>query len=371
MKKVIKNVLTILLFMSFVLGIKNNVYAVEQTRTITGKEVTSKELENSVYEKEFNENSEPIGTMRAFTIVDGEYDADYFTAFEPGGAEKGIIIESDYTNASFVFESANYVGENFTIKGLGTFIYDGYKKSLFFDNSFHIYKCLITSNEFKKGYKENTWFEILETDLKTGKTYLNELCLAFHKKVFLEDSNFGIKLEATTLTVPENVEMETKSIDNKEITILDEDKFIAYDITLKKEDEKIQPYKKVKVKIPIPKELDNSNLIAYRIEDGKKIPYEVEIQTINNEKYAIFKTDHFSTYVLAGNQKEVSEDKKESVNELPKQEITDTELKKEENNKHILDNEPKTGIINVISIVSVIVAVSFIGFAICKKKMYK
>ncbi len=40
-------------------------------------------------------------------------------------------------------------------------------------------------------------------------------------------------------------------------------------------------------------------------------------------------------------------------------------------NQHKLDNEPKTGIINIVTLVSIVIVVSSICFVICKKKMYK
>ena len=49
---------------------------------------------------------------------------------------------------------------------------------------------------------------------------------------------------------------------------------------------------------------DTSNLIVYRIEeDGTKTKYDVTVE----EEYAVFETDHFSTYVLAEEKEQVQD----------------------------------------------------------------
>lgn len=84
---------------------------------------------------------------------------------------------------------------------------------------------------------------------------------------------------------------------NKVKTILKEGtKFKVYDIKLKLDESYIQPKGKIKMSIPIPTNFDKSKLIVYRIEeDGTKVEYKVKIE----DEYATFETDHFSTYVLA------------------------------------------------------------------------
>lgn len=378
MKKYIKNILTILLFLLFILGIKSNVYAVESNRNIKGVEIKKtqaelKDLMNKSEFEDFDENS----SLKFFTVIDENGEDEYMGLGGIGFSKKTIINDIDYINKYFLFESNNYLGESFYIENLGTFKYDGYSKSIAFDDNSYMYKCKIDNNNFKKDDGLIRYFEITENDLNTGKTYINKIYLTFYKKLFREDQQTGIKLEGTTEILPNNTEMFVENLNKENIKFEDKNRneFKAYDITLKAEDSKIQPKKEVKINIPIPDNFDTKNLVVYRIENDRKIEYNVNVLTIDNKKYATFKTDHFSTYILAGNEKEIIEDGKEDVKidekDVPKQEVTNPELKTEENKQHILDNEPKTGKISVVLIMSVIVAVSIIGFAICKNKMYK
>ncbi len=71
--------------------------------------------------------------------------------------------------------------------------------------------------------------------------------------------------------------------------------FEAYEIDLLDEKgEKVQPTGKVKLMLPIPKELDKEKLAAYRV-DGEKL---VEYDVLVDGDSAIIETDHFSTYIL-------------------------------------------------------------------------
>lgn len=177
-------------------------------------------------------------------------------------------------------------------------------------------------------------------------------------------SNNEIKMDTTTNVIPENTKLlveEVTSGNNYNIVSkaleTDVNKFVLYDISLESNNAKIQPNGKVKISIPVPNGFDKSNISVYRVENnGNKIEYATKIEKMEEKEYAVFETDHFSNYVIA-----------EKITKIEQPQ----ETQKQENLQHKLDNEPKTGIINVVSIVSVIVAVSFIGFAICKKKMYK
>lgn len=100
--------------------------------------------------------------------------------------------------------------------------------------------------------------------------------------------------------------------------------FIAIDITLESNGNRIQPNGKVKISIPIPEYFNNSNLAVYRIDDsGEKIPYSVAITTHEGIEYATFEADHFSVYVLA----EMLE--KESETAIPNGTITVAETRRE------------------------------------------
>lgn len=136
----------------------------------------------------------------------------------------------------------------------------------------------------------------------------------------------------------------------------------VYDISIERKiyRNKVQPNGKIEISIPINNEVNNSNLVVYRIaDDGTKTEYKVTVNSEDDKKYATFETDHFSTYVLAEKVTEVQEKEKENHNT--------TEEKKEET-QHILDDEPKTGVTsNIEIIISIITVISIIGFIYNKK----
>lgn len=369
MKKTIHCILNISLLILCILGIKNNVYAVESNRSINGVEIkkTQAELKDLWYKAEMGD-SDMKASLRNFTVVNDKGEDEYWRLGDVGFAQKTIINDIDYRNKYFLFESANYLGENFFVEGMGTFEYQGYNQSITFDENFYIYKCKITSNDFKRKDREIRFFEITETDLETGEQHINKIVFTFYKKLFREDKETGIKLEGTTEVLPDTTKMITEKLDEKNITIEDKDRnhIQAYDITLTSNDIKIQPKGEIKINIPIPDNFDTKNLAIYRIENGKKIKYDVNIINIENKLYANFKTDHFSTYVLAGNLKtneneQIDNNKSESVQGTVNQEI--------KNEQHKLDNEPKTGIIDIVPIVVAILGTSIIGLYISRKKI--
>lgn len=144
-----------------------------------------------------------------------------------------------------------------------------------------------------------------------------------------------------------------------------------YDISLKDENNaKIQPNGNVKMYIPIKENMDTSKLSVYRVENnGNKIQYDVTVTQENGTNYATFETDHFSIYVLAEENTKI--DKEDEKDKTEQQEQQQEEPKQEETSKHKLDNEPKTGIISIVSIVAIIIAFSIIGIFISKRKMYR
>lgn len=143
-------------------------------------------------------------------------------------------------------------------------------------------------------------------------------------------------------------------------------KLQVYDISLEHKGVKIQPDGKIKISIPIKNNVNNSKLVVYRIsDDGIKTEYKVNVKIEDNINYATFETDHFSTYVLA-------EKEETKQPEQPKQDETIEEQPKQEDEKHILDNEPKTGITTDLKVVTVIMLIiSIAGVIYCKKNIIK
>ena len=69
----------------------------------------------------------------------------------------------------------------------------------------------------------------------------------------------------------------------------------AYDISLLKDGEAVQPENAVTVKIPC----DNPNAKVYRVEDGWTL---IDMKATYNDGYYVFYADHFSVYVVAASQ---------------------------------------------------------------------
>ena len=163
----------------------------------------------------------------------------------------------------------------------------------------------------------------------------------------LKDEVTDIRINTDTTVLPADTQLVANEIKEGETynlatTVLKDfvDKMYVYDITLQSNGVKVQPNGKVKVSIPIPEGLDTNNLIVYRVDEkGNKTEYKVKVETIENIKYAIFETNHFSTYVLG------EKAEKTTTN-------TETTAKGEK------DETPKTGskntVINVLGTIAII-----------------
>lgn len=121
--------------------------------------------------------------------------------------------------------------------------------------------------------------------------------------VTIADEATGIKINADNSVVPEGTTMianaitEGEQLDKVKEAIKDvSNRFSAFDLSLEKDNVKIQPTGKVTVSIPIPSGYDQSRLAIYYIaDDGTK----TELPSTIQENNISFETDHFSTYVVA------------------------------------------------------------------------
>ena len=177
------------------------------------------------------------------------------------------------------------------------------------------------------------------------------------KNVDVTDKNTGIVLNANSGVVPTNTQLVVKAI-SKETTntvkesLKDMSKYTAYDITLLSDNKAIQPSGKVTIKFAIPNGYDKTRLTVYRIaENGTKTQYDTKIVG----DYAVFETNHFSTYVLA-------EKKATTTNTNTTKPTTGTANKGEK------DDTPKTGTIDIIGYVLFTTAIAGIGIIALKKK---
>ena len=102
MKKFIKSILIMLLFLLCILGIRNNVYAVESDRSINSVEIkkTQAELKELMYKIEF-EDSDENSSLKIFTVIDEKGEDEYLGLGGIGFAKKTIINDIDYINKYF------------------------------------------------------------------------------------------------------------------------------------------------------------------------------------------------------------------------------------------------------------------------------
>lgn len=194
----------------------------------------------------------------------------------------------------------------------------------------------------------------------------NYIILKRNTKTKLIDNNSGVKLDANVEVVPEDAELVVKKIlDGKEYDNIKEilknktNNFIAYDISLMKNNVNIQPNGKFKLSLPIPTEYDTSKLILYSIIDNSEIEYEIS----KEDGFAIFETDNLSTYVLA--EKTNNSNEEEKINEKSDKE---NNIDKNTDIEHKLDDTPKTGNVDIIVVItSILSIISSVGIFIVKR----
>ena len=182
--------------------------------------------------------------------------------------------------------------------------------------------------------------------------------------ITIKDDSSNIIVEASKGVIQDDATLQVSPIINgtryEEIkSVLENEKFTVFSISLMSQDQAVQPTGKVTVKIPVPTGYDANNLIVYYISaDNNK--EEIAVTVENN--YAVFETNHFSDYVLAEKVSDAgtTENDEENVEENTNENTTNT-----------LDKEPNTGIVNPISFVVTVLIISCLGLAICIRKMSK
>lgn len=164
----------------------------------------------------------------------------------------------------------------------------------------------------------------------------------------IKDESTNIKIETDTATVPANTKLVVNEIKQGEkynniekILKNSVNKMYIYDTSLQNNGVEVQLNGKLKISIPIPNDLDVSNIVVYRItEDGTKTEC---LATIENG-YAIIETDNMGIYVLG--------------------EKTNVVTGATENEK---DDTPKTGTTSNAVFLSIILSLSAITLLTVKK----
>ncbi|MCL2341655.1 MAG: hypothetical protein FWC53_00910 [Firmicutes bacterium] len=146
---------------------------------------------------------------------------------------------------------------------------------------------------------------ILPANAVSDKNAVAEQVAAPPAPVTNVNKNTGIKLDATDSQVPAGATLVAEKItsgtafDNVKAALSGIKNYTAFNISLTSDGTSVQPNGNVKISIPVPSELNTSNLSVYRIDAANVvITYPATIATVDGIKYASFETDHFSTYVL-------------------------------------------------------------------------
>lgn len=169
--------------------------------------------------------------------------------------------------------------------------------------------------------------------------------------------DLGSKIEITSedSSIPLDTSLTVKNVNDSSIKDkIGTENYKSYDISLYSDAKSAKIEKlengKFTVKIPVPTELNGKELVVYYITTtGEKEEHEVTIK----DGYAVFTTDHFSTYTLA-----------EKVSNTGTTTETSTTTEKEEK-----DETPKTGTIDIISYILVATFISAVGIIVLKKKI--
>ena len=153
----------------------------------------------------------------------------------------------------------------------------------------------------------NEWLELAETDDSIEINY---------KFVPIEPANLQDK--ATNIIVSADSEDTIPYGTSLKVTIEEQSSTsVTYNITLISNGNEIQPNGTVSVKIPVPENLDSSTCKVYRIEsNGSK----TDMNAVYKNGYMEFSTDHFSKYVLSGEENTIENP---DENSKPQQSITD------------------------------------------------
>ena len=116
------------------------------------------------------------------------------------------------------------------------------------------------------------------------------------------DSNTGIQIVDTNRILEDDIFLSVTPINDSDVSLEDiADAFQLFNIKLMKGNIEVQPDGMIKVMIPLSEGYDGSKCKIYRIEpDGTRTDMNAEcvVDSITQQKYMAFITDHFSLYAI-------------------------------------------------------------------------
>lgn len=245
-------------------------------------------------EREIFEGSRNFGANYIIDVLDGDI-SPFFT-------NNGVAVPVDKIPEDYVEEMYGPGGkyEEFDLKyhlgskngvdynGAGTGVYFplGVEKNSNSSDDSYISYCIVrTTIEFNQpGAITLTIKDRTETTKPTTPTTPSNPTVSTKEQSFHDETN-NIIVEGN---FPEGTKLETK-------VLLESATRNSYDISLLDENgKKIQPNGMATVKLPLPESWKGKDVFVYYVDDGKYTAFE---STIEGD-YIVFKTNHFSEYVL-------------------------------------------------------------------------
>jgi LPXTG-motif cell wall-anchored protein len=140
-------------------------------------------------------------------------------------------------------------------------------------------------------------------NLDTGKYALATIEGSVSSTESTVDTSSGIEIEASTGIIPDGAQLNVNKIESGNNFVMVQgalgdtvNQFTLFDISLLKDNSKVQPNGKIKITIPIPEGYNKDNLAIYYVSDDGKV---TEMTSTVDGSNISFETDHFSYYVLA------------------------------------------------------------------------
>ena len=239
----------------------------------------------------------------------------------PGYFQRTYAIDENIYKYYLVISTSKYVGDEIKLANLNFEFYTVNKINGKYN---YMYRVILNSdllNNYNNQSKKN--FMVLDSELYEGKRIQNTLYLLFDSDVkelmsemdntIITDDSTGIKLEASAYNLERGTKLAVDEITNESMKIMienainDETKsYKAYDISLLSNDNlNKQPFGNVLISIPIPTGMNKEDIHVYWITNsGTKVEYECNVEG----DYVTFETDHFSTYVITGNESYIKGD---------------------------------------------------------------
>ena len=151
----------------------------------------------------------------------------------------------------------------------------------------------------------NNNIELKATEGSTVQSYAEENYLNFTaiKKTVLEDESLNVKLDAVDSVIESDTELVVEKITDVIVmelpTEYDTYEKIVYDISLEKDGVEVQPDGNVTISLPLPTGVDAAKCKVFYIDEYGNA---TDMNAIYEDGYMKFTTNHFSYYVLVGDE---------------------------------------------------------------------